>query len=259
MLASQIYKGAQSVMVSEFGSTAPPLLAFLAPDLDPINFFGPPPPPQQTSYFNSLFSSKYYITCSCAWYLFQLDPFWVSNMCCGRMFTSRNCPQTPPLTSSWRAPWWSSWTCTAPRPPSSCRRWSKRAGQGRWQLPCSQTHCPRSQTLPHIDRECALPLLTKDVHSFPHQGCIFTQHIRHIPGSSHMLPKDPAIRFHCAMEYLVPRPPWLDWLSPLPPPPPPARLAHRPGVTLRSADCWRAHFSSSSSSSTQIFLHLEYL
>ena len=60
------------------------------------------------------------------------------------------------------------------------------------------------------------------------------------------------------MEYLVPRPPWLDWLSPPPPPPPPppARLAHRPGVTLRSADCWRAHFSSSSSSfsSSQIFL-----
>ena len=95
------------------------------------------------------------------------------------------------------------------------------------------------------------------MHSFPHQGCIFTQHIRHIPGSSHMLPQDPTIRFHCAMEYLVPRPPWLDWLSPPPPPPPPARLAHRPGVTLRSADCWRAHFFSSSSSSPKIFLHLQ--
>ena len=150
-----------------------PLLAFLAPDLDPINFFGPTPP-QQTSYFNSLFSSKHYITCSCAWYLFQLDPFWVSNMCCGRVFTSRNCPQTPPLTSSWRAPWWSSWTCTAPRPPSSCRRWSKRADQGRWQLPCSQTHCPRSQTLPHIDRvyvpppssqRMCTPSLTKGAYS----------------------------------------------------------------------------------------------
>ena len=67
-----------------------------------------------------------------------------------------------------------------------------------------QDMCP-----PPLHKGCAL-LPSPRVH------IQFTQHTKHIPGRSHMLPQNPTIPFHCAMEYLVPRPPWLDWLSPLP-------------------------------------------